>query len=114
MRDTLFDIKALIESNKILRGKLKEAQKRIYELEGRIPPVMKCNVISHDFTKGIPKEANYVSVRGFRTGTLVDANQQRRPGNNTVAGIFVWVIIYVQTKNKVIKYKNIDYFCNCT
>ena len=53
MRDTLFDIKALIESNKILRGKLKEAQKRIYELEGRIPPVMKC----HDFTKGIPKEA---------------------------------------------------------
>ena len=57
MRDTLFDIKALIESNKIPRGKLKEAQKRIYELEGRIPPVMKCNVISHDFTKGIPKEA---------------------------------------------------------
>ena len=51
MTDTLFDIKALIESNKILRGKLKEAQKRIDELEGRITPIMKCNVISHDFTK---------------------------------------------------------------
>ncbi len=56
MTDTLFDIKALIESNKILRGKLKEAQRRIDELEGRITPVMKCNVISHDFTKkGFPK-----------------------------------------------------------
>ena len=56
MTDTLFDIKTLIESNKILRGKLKEAQRRIDELEGRITPVMKCNVISHDFTKkGFPK-----------------------------------------------------------
>ena len=55
MTDTLFDIKTLIESNKILRGKLKEAQRRIDELEGRITPVMKCNVISHDFTKkGFP------------------------------------------------------------
>lgn len=45
MRDTLFDIKALIESNKILRGKLKEAQKRIYELEGRIPP---CNEVQRN------------------------------------------------------------------
>lgn len=51
MTDTLFDIKMLIESNKILRDKLKEAQRRIDELEGRITPVMKCNVISHDFTK---------------------------------------------------------------
>ena len=50
-------IKTLIESNKILRGKLEEAHKRIDELEGRMPPVMRCNVISHDFTKGIPKEA---------------------------------------------------------
>ena len=57
MRNTLIDIKALIESNKILRGKLKEAQKRIDELEGKTTPVMKCNVISHDFTKGAPKEA---------------------------------------------------------
>lgn len=30
-------IKTLIESNKILRGKLEEAQKRIDELEGRMP-----------------------------------------------------------------------------
>ena len=57
MTDTLFDIKALIESNKILRGKLEEAQKRIDELEGIMTPVMKCNVISHDFTKGISKKA---------------------------------------------------------
>ena len=26
-------------------------------------------------------------VRGLRSGTEVDANQQRRPGNNMVAGI---------------------------
>lgn len=58
MRDTLFDIKALIESNKILRGKLEEAQKRIDELEGKMNPVMKCNVISHDFTKGFQKKQN--------------------------------------------------------
>lgn len=57
MTDTLFDIKALIESNKILRGKLEEAQKRIDELEGRMTPVMKCNVISHDFTKELSKKA---------------------------------------------------------
>ncbi len=57
MTDTLFDIKALIESNKILRGKLKEAQRRIDELEGKMTPVMKRNVISHDFTKGLSKKA---------------------------------------------------------
>lgn len=44
MRDTLFDIKALIESNKILRGKLKEAQKRIYELEENTP----CNEVQRN------------------------------------------------------------------
>ncbi len=42
MTDTLFDIKALIESNKILRGKLKEAQRRIDELEGENDP---CNEV---------------------------------------------------------------------
>lgn len=41
MTDTLFDIKMLIESNKILRDKLKEAQRRIDELEGRITSAMR-------------------------------------------------------------------------
>lgn len=69
MTDTLFDIKALIESNKILRGKLKEAQRRIDELEGKMTPVMKRNVISHDFTKKAFQKSKINKSGDFGSGT---------------------------------------------